>query len=246
MHRLGLNCFALVISGLGLSLTASHVRADIQPLPVDQSAYGMTRAELVQSWMEWFTSIPISLYSSPDKDPKGLRAGIGQHGPVWFLAPGPGGNYQTQTVVIPDGKAILAGVLVWATFDTPGADADDTIINATDATELLKQFTRMEASLDGATIPNLVQYRVQTPVFTITPPPGGNIYGETAIAGKDNRLAVAADAVTLLLPALPVGDHALSLFLEGTGGNGIGQTGKPFKFEIDWTLRVREPNAPLQ
>jgi hypothetical protein len=241
---LGRNRFVLGISGLGLLLSASQIRADVQPIPPDQTAYGMTRAELVQSWVEWFATIPSSYYPSPDKDPKGLRIGIGQHGPVWFLAPGSFASY-SQSVVIPDGKAILVGGLVTVAFNTPGRDTDDTIINGTDNTSTLQQFTRFEASLDGATIPNLAQYRARTPVFTIDLPPS-NIYGWMVAAGKDNRIAAAADAVTLLLPPLPVGDHVLSIFVEGVGGNGIGQTGKPFKLEADYALRVQKPNVPLQ
>jgi hypothetical protein len=242
-RHLGRNRFVLGISGLSLLLLASQVRADVQPVPSDQPAYGMTRAELVQSWVEWFASIPASSYPSPDRDPKGLRTGIGQHGQVWFLAPGSFASY-SQTVVIPDGKAILVGGIVAVAFNSPGIDTDDTIINGADNTAVLKQFTRFEASLDSAAIPDLAQYRAQTTVFTIDLPPG-NIYGWTVTAGKDNRIAAAADAVTLLLPPLPVGDHALSIFVEGIGGNGIGQTGKPFKLEADYTLRVQKPNVSL-
>src|SRR5688500_18826670 len=73
---------------LGLLFSAPQVRADIQPLAPDQTVYGLTRAQWLEAFIQWFGSIPDNSSPWRDLDSRGVRAGVGQHGPVWFLPPG--------------------------------------------------------------------------------------------------------------------------------------------------------------
>jgi hypothetical protein len=131
-----------------------------------------------------------------------------------------------------------------ASASVPGAKTDARLLQEANLTPLLARYTRIEASLDGVPAGDVNQYRVQTPVFTINLPPG-NLFGLAVAAGKDARVAVAADGILLLYPPLPVGTHVISLVNEGIGGDGIGEPGKPFKSVITFELRVQKPNEPL-
>jgi hypothetical protein len=150
----------------------------------------------------------------------------------------------SRTIAIPEGKAILVGVLISVSFSVPGAKTDARLLREADVSPLLARHTRIEASLDGVPVGDVKRYRVQTSVFTINLPPG-NFFGQPVTAGKDARLAFAADGIFLLFPPLAVGNHVYSLVNEGIGGDGIGQAGKPFKSVITYNLQVQKPNEPL-
>jgi hypothetical protein len=245
-RRLRPTCLMWAVCALTLLLAAPQARAEIQPLPSDQPAYGLTRAEWLQAWVEWWGSLPASAHPFPDVDTKAVRTGIGQHGPVWFVAPGPFYNH-AHTVIVPDGKAVLVGVLISTAQNVPGEETEASILQRASGhlERLLKQFRRLEASVDGVPIADVKQYRTRTPVFTINPPPG-NVWEHPVTAGKDGRIVIAADGITLLFPPLPVGTHVVSLEGEGVGGNGIGVTGNPFRIKATYNLRVQKPSEPLQ
>src|SRR5207244_9473823 len=82
-HRWCRTCFVWAACALTLSFSAPQVRAQIAPLPPGQPAYGLTQAQWLEAYVQWFGSIPV--ISSPWTDSDGTDAGIGQHGPVWFL-----------------------------------------------------------------------------------------------------------------------------------------------------------------
>jgi hypothetical protein len=86
--------------------------------------------------------------------------------------------------------------------------------------------------LGGVTITDLKQYRVITPVFTVTLPPD-NLLNMPVNPGTDPRVAMVAAGHFLLFPPLPVGRHVYTV----RGANGI----------VDWTINliVQKPNAPL-
>lgn len=233
---------------LGLLLAAPPARADIQPLAPDQTAYGMTRGQWLEAFIQWWGSLPDNSSPWRDLDSRGVRAGVAQHGPVWFLPPGDIGTTNiSRTITVPEGKAILVGVLFSMSWAVPGAKTDAKHFQDAERSlsSILAQHTRIGARLDGVSMGDVMQYRVQTPVFSINLPPG-NWFQHPVVAGKDARLAVATNAIFLLYPPLPVGTHVISHEYEGIGGNGIGQAGKPFKKVETYTLQVQRPNEPLQ
>jgi hypothetical protein len=108
------------------------------------------------------------------------------------------------------------------------------------AEAFLDQLTMLEVSVDGVPIPDLQQYRVRTPVFSVVLPPG-NTLNVPVTAGKDPRVAGIGEGYFLLLPSLPVGKHVLQSKVEGVNP-GVG----PFKLTFVHNLVIQEPNTPIQ
>jgi hypothetical protein len=142
-------------------------------LPPGQPAYGLTQAQWLEAYVQWYGSIPVS--SSPwfSYDSDGTHAGVGQHGPVWFLSSQNRGTQFSRTVTVPEGKAILAVATGFTAAAVPGAKTDASLLNqaAADTSVALGQVTRFEVSLDGAPVEDLLPYRVHTDVFNVDLPP---------------------------------------------------------------------------
>src|SRR5437870_3458795 len=131
-HRSRPTCLVWAVCALTLSFSVPQVRADTQPLAPDQTAYGLTRAQWLEAFIQWWGSIPVSSSPWRNYDSTGLRAGVGQHGPVWFLPGGFAGLQVNRTVVVPEGKAIFRGVLFRNSTAVPGAMTDASLVAAAD------------------------------------------------------------------------------------------------------------------
>jgi len=79
-------------------------------LPPQSHPQGKTYGEWAVAWWQWALSIPEA--QSPVADATGEFAGVGQSGPVWFLA-GTFGNSAERTVTVPAGKSIFMPVHNW-------------------------------------------------------------------------------------------------------------------------------------
>lgn len=246
-HRLHRTCLVWAAWAVTLSFSAPSVRAQTAPLPPDQPAYGLTRAQWLEAFIQWFGSIPVSSSPWKDYDSDGLRAGVGQHGPVWFLPPGFLGQQGTRTITVPEGKAIYLGVLIRWRNAVPGAQTDANLLAAADLSLILPQITHIEASLDGVSVGDILSYRVQSSVFSIDLPPD-NFFQQPVTVGQDSRQAFAAGGLPLIFPPLPVGTHVFSVVIEGIAGNGYPaniSTGQPFKTSGTFIVKVQKPNVPL-
>jgi hypothetical protein len=226
------------ILAMTMSARATEAQEAIKPLPPDEKAFGLTLGEWQAAWVQWFFSIPGSIH--PQNDKTGLRMGIGQHLPVWFLPPGWGG--QQTTVVVPAGYTLFVpagpgGV----TFHPPGERTEDQLREERQAEAGLEHLTVLELSVDGVSIPDLKRYRTTTSVFPLVPPPG-NLFGFAVKEGKDQRLAAIADGYYLLLPPLPVGKHVVQGRFEGIDPN---ENNMPFKQQWTYNLIIQNPNEPL-
>jgi hypothetical protein len=210
----------------------------IKPLPPDEKAFGRTLGEWQAAWAQWMLSIPENIH--PQNDKTGLKFGIGQHLPVWFLPP----RWQAQqtSVVVPAGYTLFVpagpGGL---TFYPPGARTDEQLLAERQEYAAQEQLTVLEMSVDGVPIPDLRPYRNTTPVFPLVLPPG-NLFGIAVKSSKDQHLAAIADGYYLLLPPLPAGEHVIQGRFEGID---LGDNNKPFKVEWIYHLTVQPPNEPL-
>jgi hypothetical protein len=214
--------------------------AGIQPLPPGEISYGMKLVDWATAWSQWLMSIPQVAQPDTRYDKTGLRGGVGQHKPVWFLpAPTPGLS-GTRTFFIPDGQAILLCPTVGINFNDPGVSTDEDLIAGALNPPVPVSIAEMEVSLDGIAVQDIKNYRVTTPVFTIVLPPG-NLAGASVTVGKDHRVAAAADGYWMLFPPLPVGAHVVSLHLEGTDPDG-----KAYKSDWTFNLAIQKPNEPLE
>lgn len=74
-------------------------------LPPQSKPYGKTYGQWGADWWRWALSIPAD--SNPILDPTGASCGLGQSGPVWFLA-GTGGAAVTRECSVPAGRALFS------------------------------------------------------------------------------------------------------------------------------------------
>jgi hypothetical protein len=236
--------FRLVPAALALlallPVRSGLAQGTIQPLAADGTAYGMTLTDWSVAFCQWLLSIPQSTNPDFRFDKAGVRPGVGQHAPVWFVPGFEPGSSGTRTMTVPDGQSVLvAPMLTVNSVGPPGSYTDDEVRAGLD-TGFLDRIGVLEVSLDGVPIPDVKRYRLQTPIFTITLAPG-NLFGVPVTAAKDGRAVAAGDGYWLLLPPLPVGTHPLVIHVEGV----TTETSAPFKSEWTVNLRVQKPNEPL-
>src|SRR5262249_5180929 len=85
-------------------------------LPPQSNAHGMSYAQWGDRWWLWNYSIPLPF--NPVQDTTGAYAGVGQSGPVWFLAGTSGGNV-VRTIVVPPGKSLFFPIVNNIWVNTP-------------------------------------------------------------------------------------------------------------------------------
>ena len=78
-------------------------------LPPNSAPYGKTYGEWGAAWWQWAVSFPYEV-NPVYNDPTGAFAGLGQSGPVWFLA-GTSDATAVRTCAVPPGKALFFPII---------------------------------------------------------------------------------------------------------------------------------------
>lgn len=99
---------------------------------------GKTLAEWSALWWQWMVSIPVA--DNPQMAQGEVDCGVGQQGPVWFLAGAPSGVTAQRSCTVPRGKALFFPVFNAVFINGPGEnltvaekrDALDGFLNDTD------------------------------------------------------------------------------------------------------------------
>jgi hypothetical protein len=215
----------LAIIGLLLVAMIPTAQADPKPkiLPRDSTPYGNTYGEWSARWWQWLMAIPEA--ANPNLDPTGANCAVGQVGPVWFLAGtfGTLGDSVTRRCTVPAGKALLLTPLTQ--LDGAGAfDCEPTAPGLCDlnalralAAAFADNPTTLEVTVDGHSLPNVGDYRVQSPVFILTYPEGA-VFGLPSGTTTPNL----ADGYWLLLAPLSAGAH--TIIIKGVANGGFGGT----------------------
>jgi hypothetical protein len=209
--------------------------------PVNPKIYGKTYGQWAAAWWQWAASFPDG--ANPVQDLTGDLCGLGQSGPVWFLAGTFGATGVQRNCTIPAGKGLFYPLVNAVWIDCPNSgDADVTddevrwvMANWTVAGDSACQLT---ATLDtyqvfGEELPAPVSgwmrptVRTQSPVFRMNLPEDNifNINGGTCAeplpAGKTGRSIT--EGYWVMLPPLTAGEHVLTLHGAGCeapiGGN---------------------------
>jgi hypothetical protein len=223
-----------LLATVGLPAAAGAAAA-IQPALPSDTVYGLKLVDWEEAYFQWAVSIPTSVIPT---DPSGLNGAIGQRAPVWFI-PGAFTGKDTADIAVPEGMGILLSARSRVYKGQPGAQTEDQL--AIGPTMYVDEVTTLEVTLDGVPVSNPKQYRVRTPVFTITIPPD-NVFGDDQISTvEDERKAAVADGYWFLFPPLPLGHHVLTKHLAGTNDDGT-------TFDNRWTfnLNIEEANVPSQ
>jgi hypothetical protein len=205
-------------------------------LPIHSSPFGSTYGEWSARWWQWVFSMPA--VGHPLVDETGERCGQGQTGKVWFLAgtvAAPGNPVTvTRDCTVPQGKALFIPILNAtfgaAVFDceptVPGIPCDVTALRAAAAASM-DQAT-LEVDIDGVQLQNLSEYRVQSPVFSVTAP------ADSLLPIPSGTYApMVSDGYWLMLTPLSRGAHTIHITGAVTGGVFAGTA-----FELTYHLMV--------
>jgi hypothetical protein len=221
----------VVAIGLIVAPPAARARAEGNPnrlvFPRDSSPYGNTYGEWTAQWWQWLVSIPEA--TNPNLDTTGANCGVGQSGPVWFLAGTFGASY-TRNCTVPAGKALLITPLTQldgnSVFDCEPTAPGLRLINNLRAlaAEFADNPKALEITIDGFQMRNLNSFRVQSPIFPVT-------YPEGAVFGipKGTYTLSNSDGFWLLVAPLPPGKHSIHV-------RGVSNAG--FVADVIWSLTV--------
>jgi hypothetical protein len=224
----------VVIVGLMVLTTIAFAQGgnpNPRVLPVHSSPFGSTYGEWSARWWQWVLSVPAA--TNPLNDPDGAQCAQGQTGKVWFLA-GTFIGTVTRFCTVPQGKALFFPILN-ATFGAAVGDCEPTaprvpcvvtVLRA--AAEASMDLVTLEASIDGTPLLNLSDYRVQSPVFSVTVP-------EDNLAGSPSGTytPMVSDGYWLMLAPLSTGTHTIHLHGVVTGG-----VFEDFESEVTYILTV--------
>jgi hypothetical protein len=219
---------ALFVALLSLpALMPTIARAD-----TSAQVLGATIGEWSARWWQWALGIPAPI--NPMADTTGANCGVGQQGPVWFLAGwwGPPVDGVERTCTIPKAKSIFFPIANYVWVQTSGDDPANTEadyrqcvsgISAPDnplgCVGIAAVAGDLEATLDG--VPVVFDYRTpivraQSPLFIVRWPLD-NIFGlDPALETCPKCRETVSDGFWVMLPPLTPGVHTLS-FRAGDG-----------------------------
>jgi hypothetical protein len=212
------------------SLIPTSLADNINPqlYSVDSKPFGLTMSEWSVKWWQWLHSIPAP--QNPASDKTGQDCAVGQPPKdVWFLVQttsGPG----ERTCTIPTGRAILLPVAIneCSTAEDPSLTTESALRACAVAGNVVNSIVAM---VDGVKLKNLEQYRVQSPLFTLTFPENNN---NGVPAGPTQAVS---DAYMTFLKPLSPGSHTLQ-FSQVTLDNPTTGT-KSFAYSILYHLIVK-------
>ncbi len=195
-----------VLLGGCAGLESGGVTADSGPnpgvYPPSATPFGKTHGEWSVAWHQWFLSIPKE--QNPANDPDGRNCGVGQSGPVWFLA-GTLGTSAERWCTIPANKAIFFPIVCWFGWvPTDAARVEDLPVIAK---ECIDHVTEVEVTIDGVPLRGLHNYRFQSPgLFQFTGPCGPD---EEIYPNQCGTHDAFADGYFVMLEPLSSGEHEL-------------------------------------
>jgi hypothetical protein len=163
--------------------------------------FGVSWEEWTIRWWKWILSIPIDM--NPGIDPSGKLFSSDQpYREVIFLA-GTFEGHARRTYFIPTSRAIFFPVINFITSfaEEPQLKTESDLV--TRANEDIASLTNVNLSIDGISIKNLNEYRVQSPVFDI-------LFGETnAFKLPPGKTRAISDGFWIFLRGLPSGWHTI-------------------------------------
>lgn len=176
--RTRLSLVALVLSAALALIVATPAQftqaaAPASVYPPTARAYGKTYGQWAALWARWFISVPMHVdpadpskgIRNPNFESTGATCGVGQSGPVFFLANlHPDTDGAVRHCTVPAGKALLLPLSTGFCNNGPGerksvADVSFECRNSGDVVE------DVSVEIDGVAVPNVMSFRVQSKPF---------------------------------------------------------------------------------
>jgi hypothetical protein len=212
------------------------------PLAVPPRArpFGKSYAEWSSAWWRWALSIPAA--TNPIFDATGASCGLGQSGPVWFLA-GTAGGEATRSCTIPLGKLIFFSAVNFIndypcpdpSFQpAPGQSLEDFLTEG--LAFFIDRVAELEVELDGCALRDPFRFRATSDLFTFTGDPSLTAVFDPCITGTPQQ-AVSDGYWFMLAPLLP-GEHTLHV-----RGKIVFDDGSSFESNVTNHLTIALPHG---
>jgi hypothetical protein len=186
------------------------------------------------AWWQWNFSFTADM--NPVSDPTGELAGLGQSGPVWFLAGNFGGT-TVRTATVPAGKGLFFPIIdtIWINIpelgDNPWSDEQREFARAFIAPFVDNAFN-LSCTIDGVAVQDIESYRAVTPDGSEYPItfPENNVWGIPAGTYGPS----VDDGVYLMLAPLRPGAHTIHI-TSASQGSVLGD----FALDVTYHLTVK-------
>jgi len=213
MRRLLVVLAAAILIGASLLASTAASATQARVFAPDAHPFGASYGEWQARWFEWLLGIPAP--TNPMFDETGALCGVGQSGPVWFLAPVPGPGTTTRACTVPVGTGIFViGIGNECSNAEPppffGATEAELRECAASGYDEFFADTTDSISVDGAVVSDLDVFRTQTPLFSYSLPPD-NIYG---LPPGEVTKAISDGQAVIVRPLSP-GSHTIVITIDG-------------------------------
>lgn len=207
-------------------------------VPPNTAPFGMSYGEWSARWWQWAFALPFNI--GPFNWPNLARpdCGIGQVGPVWFLA-GYGPDPTAVTCRVPAGKALFFPIInnecsSLEEFPYEGDSASDRRTCAQADTESNPP-VKLNVTIDDHNISNLTSYRAQSPDFWFVIPPPTKLLGGNILGYSNAAIGQSSSDGYYLMVVLSPGKHTIHLAadIENTR-----LPGGSFKIDTTYTVNV--------
>jgi len=215
---------AMVLTLLLIDGTACADTGDI--IDTGDIVQGKSQQEYANAWWQWAVSMPDE--DSPVKDRVGIKCGVNQQGPVWFLAGGFGSSKIHRECTIPSGKQLFFPVINMLYYPS-GADAHPTCESVNKSASLNNQYLKtFKVNVDGREYINPVFFR-RSPekCFDLIARKPTKYNPETVYPS-------ATDGYWVMLKPLAPGRHSISFRAEyNRPGGGYGRMFQDIEYSIE-------------
>ena len=206
-----------------------HISADnINPgvFSVNSKPHGFTYSEWSAKFWTWLLEIPSSV--NPINDDTGEQCARNQEGPMWFLIGGP--LPAERYCIVPQDKALFI-----PTFTTECAFAEDASLHTEEQLRSCalnsNQGGVAEVIVDGVSLKDLEDYRVQSPLFNFTFPQ------DNSFGAPPGPTQAVSDGIFIILEPLSPGNHTIHAKGVVLGNPVLGTQG--FISEANYRLTVK-------
>jgi len=212
-------------------------------LPPHSTVSGRTLGEWSVQWWQWAFSFPVSV--NPLFDDTGAHAGLGNVGPVFFLAGSLAPSDDPLNVTLNRTATVLTNQYIFfpilnnindnSFFPLPGGPFDEAQLRQ-QITDNLANTSELFASIDGVDATDLFNHRESSPpgFFSYTLPDEDNVaqFFELDISGTVSDAV--ADGYYLMVSPLALGSHTIRF-----GGTIVNNPDDPTQdFHLDITYRI--------
>ena len=216
-----------------------HGHHDFTIIAPDQQFRGLSYGELSGAWWQWAYSFPADM--NPVSDSTGELAGLGQSGPVWFLAGNFGGR-TIRTATVPAGKALFFPIInsLWINIpelgDNPWSDEQREFARSVIAPFIDNAFD-LSCTIDGVAVADLQSYRAATPdgaEYFVTVPENSLLAGPPLRLPAGSYGPTVDDGIYLMLAPLRRGEHTIRI-TSNSAGSALGD----FALDVTYHLTVK-------